>query len=226
MRQIVLDTETTGLDPAQGHRIIEIGAVEIIDRRCTGNNFHVYLNPERPCDPEAVRVHGLTDDFLADKPLFAEQVEAFLAYLGNAELIIHNAPFDLGFLKAELQRLERPSLQNPVYDSLIEARRRFPGQKNDLNTLCRRFFVDNSQRSLHGALLDCELLAEVYLAMTGGQVDIGLQENSPTSVAEQRSAPRPTLRPQGKLRVITASAEEEAAHAAYLAEMGNALWPQ
>ncbi|MEL5848764.1 MAG: DNA polymerase III subunit epsilon [Candidatus Igneacidithiobacillus chanchocoensis] len=224
MRQIVLDTETTGLDPAQGHRIIEIGAVEIVDRRCTGNNFHVYLNPERPCDPEAVRVHGLTDDFLADKALFAEQVEAFLAYLGDAELIIHNAPFDLGFLKAELQRLGRPALQNAVYDSLVEARRRFPGQKNDLNTLCRRFSVDNSQRSLHGALLDCELLAEVYLAMTGGQVDIGLQESGPAQVAKPSDA-RHSIRPAGNLRVITASVEEEAAHAAYLAGMGDALWP-
>ncbi|MBU2754878.1 DNA polymerase III subunit epsilon [Acidithiobacillus sp. CV18-2] len=223
MRQIVLDTETTGLDPSKGHRVIEIGAVEIIDRRLTGNNFHVYLNPERPCDPDAVRIHGLTDEFLQDKPLFADLAEDFLAYLGSDELIIHNAPFDIGFLSAELGLVQRSKLQNPVIDTLVEARRRFPGQKNDLDTLCRRYAVDNSQRSLHGALLDCELLAEVYLAMSGGQVDMGLMDAAPTD-ATGKGRSLPAVRPQGRLRVISASPEEKAAHAAYLAGMGNALW--
>lgn len=225
MRQIVLDTETTGLDPSKGHRVIEIGAVEIIDRRLTGNNFHVYLNPERPCDPDAVRIHGLTDEFLQDKPLFADLAEDFLAYLGSDELIIHNAPFDIGFLSAELGLLQRGKLPNPVIDTLVEARRRFPGQKNDLDTLCRRYSVDNSQRSLHGALLDCELLAEVYLAMSGGQVDMGLMDAAPAdATGKSRVRTLPAVRPQGRLRVISASPEEKAAHAAYLAGMGNALW--
>ncbi|WP_308389197.1 DNA polymerase III subunit epsilon [Acidithiobacillus sp. AMEEHan] len=225
MRQIVLDTETTGLDPSKGHRVIEIGAVEIIDRRLTGNNFHVYLNPGRSCDPDAVRIHGLTDEFLQDKPLFADLVEEFLAYLGSDELIIHNAPFDIGFLSAELRLLQRGKLQNPVIDTLVEARRRFPGQKNDLDTLCRRYSVDNSQRSLHGALLDCELLAEVYLAMSGGQVDMGLMDAAPAdATGKTGTAARPTVRPQGRLRIIAASPEERAAHDAYLAAMGNSLW--
>ncbi|MEY2342854.1 DNA polymerase III subunit epsilon [Acidithiobacillus sp. IBUN Pt1247-S3] len=224
VRQIVLDTETTGLDPGKGHRVIEIGAVEIVDRRLTGNNYHVYLNPERSSDPDAVRIHGLTDEFLQDKPLFAELAEGFLAYLGADELIIHNAPFDMGFLGAELTRAQRKKLQNPVFDSLVEARRRFPGQKNDLNTLCRRFSVDNSQRTLHGALLDCELLAEVYLAMTGGQVDMGLLDVSAGNAASKSPVQTTTPRPEGRLRVIVASAEELAAHDAYLGGMGNALW--
>ncbi len=226
MRQIVLDTETTGLDPGKGHRIIEIGAVEIVDRRLTGNNYHVYLNPERPCDPDAVRIHGLTDEFLQDKPLFGDLMEEFLGYVGNDELIIHNAPFDLGFFAAELRLQQRDQLKNPVYDSLVEARRRFPGQKNDLNSLCRRFAVDNSQRALHGALLDCELLADVYLAMTGGQVDMGLSDAPERVTARPGAVVNLPQRPAGRLRVISATAEEMAAHTAYLQQMGNALWQE
>ncbi len=226
MRQIVLDTETTGLDPGKGHRIIEIGAVEIVDRRLTGNNYHVYLNPERPCDPDAVRIHGLTDEFLQDKPLFGDLMEEFLGYVGNDELIIHNAPFDLGFFAAELRLQQRDQLKNPVYDSLVEARRRFPGQKNDLNSLCRRFAVDNSQRALHGALLDCELLADVYLAMTGGQVDMGLSDAPERVTARPGAVVNLPQRPAGQLRVIAATAEEMAAHTAYLQQMGNALWQE
>ncbi len=161
LRQVVLDTETTGIDWKQGHRVIEIGAVELLDRRLTGNNYQQYLNPQRSSDPEALRVHGLTDAFLADKPLFAEVAENFLNYLGDAELIIHNAPFDLGFLNHELGKIEKKPLNHKVLDTLVDARRRHPGQKNDLNSLCRRYNVDNSHRELHGALLDCEILAKV-----------------------------------------------------------------
>ena len=172
-RQIVLDTETTGLEVRQGHRIIEIGCVELINRRLTGNNFHMYLNPEREVEEGALAVHGLSDQFLSDKPLFSEIVEQFLAYVSGAELVIHNAAFDVGFLDAELQRLEyaTPAIGEicAVHDTLAQARKLFPGQRNDLDSLCKRYAVNNEQRELHGALLDAEILADVYLAMTGGQ---------------------------------------------------------
>ncbi|MDR7925657.1 DNA polymerase III subunit epsilon [Acidithiobacillus thiooxidans] len=237
LRQVVLDTETTGIDWKQGHRVIEIGAVELLDRRLTGNNYQQYLNPQRSSDPEALRVHGLSDAFLADKPLFAEVAENFLNYLGDAELIIHNAPFDLGFLNHELGKIEKMPLNHKVLDTLVDARRRHPGQKNDLNSLCRRYNVDNSHRELHGALLDCEILAKVYLGMTGGQVDMmGLlnaseeqsgtesSRDSATSVqiAQFNSS---TAAGRPRLRVIRATAEETALHAQYLEDMGGkALW--
>ncbi|MFC1602804.1 DNA polymerase III subunit epsilon [Pseudomonadota bacterium] len=173
MRQIVLDTETTGLEPKQGHRIIEIGCVELVDRRLTGNNFHQYLQPDREIDDAAVEVHGITTEFLADKPRFEDVVDDFINYVDGAELIIHNAPFDVGFLDAELVKVgkEEGLLERlcTITDTLVMARKKHPGQRNSLDALCRRYEIDNSQRQLHGALLDSEILADVYLIMTGGQ---------------------------------------------------------
>ena len=186
MRQVVLDTETTGLEVERGHRILEIGAVEIIDRKATGNHFHEYINPQRAIDSGALEVHGLTEEFLADKPVFQEISEKFLDFVGGAELVIHNAPFDISFLNNELSHCEDGNLGNwnklggvlvledicGVLDSLAIARDLHPGQKNSLDALCRRYEVDNSGRTLHGALLDAEILAEVFLLMTGGQTQL------------------------------------------------------
>lgn len=177
MRQIVLDTETTGLEPEQGHRIIEIGALEMIERRQTGRSFHVYLNPERDVEERALVVHGITNEFLADKPRFVDLAEDFIEFIRGAELIIHNADFDVGFLDSELARLDQPvrvADHATILDTLTLARELHPGQRVSLDALCKRYEVDNSGRELHGALLDAELLAEVYLAMTGGQVDLEL----------------------------------------------------
>jgi len=177
-RQIVLDTETTGLEHRQGHRIIEIGCVELINRKLTGNNYHIYLNPEREIDQGAIEVHGITNEFLADKPFFADIYQAMIDYLKGAELIIHNAAFDVGFLDAELEKITEatPKINDicAVHDTLIQARKMFPGQRNDLDSLCRRYEINNSHRELHGALLDAEILADVYLAMTGGQTLLSL----------------------------------------------------
>lgn len=223
MRQIVLDTETTGLEPELGHRIIEVGCVEIIGRRLTGNHFHVYINPEREIDQGAVEVHGLTLDFLSDKPRFADVAEAFVEFVRGAELVIHNAPFDVGFLDHELARLE----QSPgviadfcaVTDSLLLARRRHPGQKNNLDALCRRYDIDNSQRELHGALLDAEILAEVYLAMTGGQTALSLGADEHDQAGSDTTMVRrlPPERPQ--LAVIRASQLELSEHERLLSLM-------
>jgi DNA polymerase III subunit epsilon len=182
MRQIVLDTETTGLEVSQGHRVIEIGCVELIDRRLTGRHFHRYIKPEREIDEGALEVHGISNDFLADKPVFAQIIDDFVSFIDGAELIIHNAPFDIGFLDSEL------SLQGGSYgrirdrcsvvDTLELARSRHPGQKNNLDALCKRYSVDNSQRDLHGALLDAEILADVYLLMTGGQTALALDNET------------------------------------------------
>ncbi|MGD9388748.1 MAG: DNA polymerase III subunit epsilon, partial [Gammaproteobacteria bacterium] len=177
-RQVVLDTETTGLEPAEGHRIIEIGCLELVNRRLTGRKFHQYLNPEREIDPGAEDVHGLSNAFLADKPRFADVAGEFLEFVEGAELVIHNAAFDLGFLDTELARLEPPgpalSRICGVLDTLMLARQLHPGQRNSLDALCKRFGIDNSNRELHGALLDAELLADVYLVMTGGQAELVL----------------------------------------------------
>lgn len=173
MRQIVLDTETTGI--GVGHRIIEIGCVELIDRRLTGNHFHCYLNPERDVDPGAFRVHGLSRNFLQDKPLFAAVARDLLAFVEGSEVIIHNAPFDTGFLEAELTRINWPRAFRThcsVLDTLVLAKEKYPGQRNNLDALCKRLAIDNSKRALHGALLDAEILAAVYLAMTGGQISM------------------------------------------------------
>lgn len=180
MRQIVLDTETTGIGAEFGHRIIEIGCVELIDRKLTGNHFHVYLNPQRKVDEGAFKVHGISTEFLQDKALFSDVAADFIKFIDNSELIIHNAPFDVGFLNAELKRINwSKSLDNhcSVLDTLVLAREKHPGQRNGLDALCKRYDVDNSNRQLHGALLDAELLAFVYLAMTGGQGSLFIDED-------------------------------------------------
>jgi DNA polymerase-3 subunit epsilon len=235
MRQIVLDTETTGLDPQDGHRIIEIGCVELVDRRLTGNNFHRYLQPDREIDSGASEVHGITDAFLVDKPRFAEVAEALLDYLQGAELIIHNAAFDLGFLDREIAgwNLDAPRIGDlcEVTDTLIMARRLHPGQRNSLDALCKRYGVDHRHRDLHGALLDAEILADVYLAMTGGQVALCLgidtvADDPQGEVVRSRGRIDPN-RP--RLRVVAADAAALAAHAERLAAIhaasgGACLW--
>jgi DNA polymerase III subunit epsilon len=234
MRQIVLDTETTGLEPKEGHRIIEIGCVEVIDRRLTRNNFHQYLQPDREIDAGAVEVHGITNEFLCDKPRFGEIAEDFLRYIADAELIIHNAAFDVGFLDSELAqwRADTPRIAGlcRVTDTLAMARNLHPGQRNSLDALCKRYAVDNSRRELHGALLDAEILADVYLAMTGGQVSLQLggQGDSPATATGRIPVRRlPASRPP--LRVVRAAPEDVVAHQARLkaiqATSGACLWP-
>jgi DNA polymerase-3 subunit epsilon len=231
MRQIVLDTETTGLEPEQGHRIIEIGCVELNDRRLTGNNFHQYLQPDREIDAGAVEVHGITNEFLADKPRFADIAGDFLDYIRGAELVIHNAPFDVGFLNHELGMLAEPGPPLTevcgVTDTLEMARRMHPGQRNSLDALCKRYAVDNAHRELHGALLDAEILADVYLAMTGGQIAFALDGGEREAGAGPARGIRrlPVGRPP--LAVVRASADELRAHRARLEAMragGRCLW--
>lgn len=174
MRQIVLDTETTGIGAEKGHRIIEIGCVELIDRKLTGRHYHQYINPMRPSDEEAIAVHGITNEFLADKPVYAQIAQTFAEFIAGAELVIHNAPFDVGFMDAEFKRLNMPLTNTfcSVLDTLVMARDMHPGQRNSLDALCKRYGIDNSHRELHGALLDAEILSDVYLMMTGGQTDL------------------------------------------------------
>ena len=225
MREIVLDTETTGLDPAEGHRIVEIGAVELFNHVPTGRSFHRYMNPQRPMPAEALAVHGLDDRFLSDKPLFADVVDEFLRFIAEARLIIHNAVFDMRFLNAELQRCGRPILPaEQALDTLQIARRRFPGSPSSLDALCRRFGVDNSGREKHGALLDSELLAEVYLELIGGRqpdFTLSVAQKNQTDSADTgwRPRPRPTPLPP---RLTEA---ERAAHAEFVAGLGDsAVW--
>lgn len=215
MRQVVLDTETTGLEPGQGHRVIEIGGVELIDRQFTGGQFHEYLNPQRRIDRGALEVHGIDEAFLAEKPTFAEVAAAFIRFVEGAELIIHNAPFDVGFLDHELSLLpgKRRRIEDlcEVTDSLALARRMYPGQKNSLDALCRRYEIDNSARRNHGALLDAQILADVYLAMTGGQTALfGGSQEQELPGAGDGFEPLPAERP--KLKVILATAEELERH--------------
>lgn len=222
MRQIVLDTETTGLEPAEGHRIIEIGCLELIDRRLSGRQFHRYINPERLVESGALTVHGLSDEFLADKPRFEEIAGEFIEFIRGAELLIHNASFDVGFLDSELARLDagpRVADLAEVLDTLMLARELHPGQRNSLDALCRRYEVDNSNRTLHGALLDSELLAEVYLIMTGGQVALGLDLESAAMPAADPSMP--AFDAAGLVRK-TAGAGELEAHRALLEKIGRA----
>ncbi len=234
MRQVVLDTETTGLETAQGHRIIEIGCVEMVDRRLTHRHFHQYIHPERDIEEGALEVHGITEAFLADKPRFADIAGDFLEFVSNAELVIHNAAFDIAFLNYELALLgasvavSRMDECCSVLDTLAMARDLHPGQRNSLDALCKRYSVDNSQRSLHGALLDAEILADVYLAMTGGQATLDLSVDRiarRTQVASWREGARPPL------RIVRANADELAAHAERLdaldsASDGRCLWKQ
>ena len=214
MRQIVLDTETTGLDPRQGHRIIEIGALELIDRQLTGRQYHVYLNPEREIELGALEVHGITEEFLRDKPLFADIADDLLAFADGAELVIHNAPFDIGFIDNELFLAghEYASITEiaSVLDTLELARDLHPGQRNNLDALCKRYEVDNSSRSLHGALLDAEILSDVYLAMTGGQVDLGLSLESAAVTLADEEGQLPAGHPA--LIVLRASGAELVQH--------------
>ncbi|HDZ57520.1 MAG TPA: DNA polymerase III subunit epsilon [Pseudomonas xinjiangensis] len=235
MREVVLDTETTGIEVREGHRIIEIGCVELLDRRLTGRHFHVYINPQREVDEGAFAVHGISDEFLTDKPLFADVVDDFMQFVNGARLVIHNAAFDVGFLNAELSRLNAGHGEMADYcgvvDTLLMAREKHPGQRNSLDALCKRYGVDNSQRDLHGALLDAEILADVYLIMTGGQTALSLagqgaeQDSDGDGIGIIRRLD-PETRP--RLKIIQASEEDLVAHAERLAAIektaGFALW--
>ncbi len=224
-RQIVLDTETTGLDPQQGHRIIEIAAVELIDRIFTGNHYHYYFNPQREIDPGARAVHGITSEFLTGKPLFQHKATEFIEFIKNAELIIHNAPFDVGFLDNEFQLINNALGKIidhcTVFDTLQFARQRHPGQKNNLDALCKRYKVDNSQRNLHGALMDAELLAKVYLAMTGGQGSLFGGEEGDTKSIQINTKITRISSDRKSLKIIKASAEEEALHNMRMAKLAE-----
>ncbi len=233
MRQIVLDTETTGLEPKNGHRIIEIGCVELVDRKLTGNTFHQYLQPGREIDPGAIEIHGISNEFLADKPLFEDILDDFVNFIRGAELVIHNAPFDVGFINHELRLCgEQAQVEElcTVLDTLKMARRMHPGQKNNLDILCKRYMIDNSSRELHGALLDAEILADVYLAMTGGQVTLSLDSGdaSPDG-GDAVQAVRRLDSDRKALRVIHPDKDELFAHEAcleHLAETagGRTVW--
>ena len=220
MRQIVLDTETTGLEAQDGHRIIEIGCVELLNRRLTPNRFHYYLNPDRDIDQGAIEVHGITNESLLDKPRFHDIADDLLRYLQGAELIIHNAPFDVGFIDAEFKRVDGRwqgiASTCQITDTLQMARRLHPGQKNNLDALCKRYLVDNSQRELHGALLDAEILAEVYLAMTGGQTSLGLDQEAANQLGEQSDKVKRLDTRRPTLKVIRADGAETALHNARL----------
>lgn len=236
MRQIVLDTETTGLEPQQGHRIIEIGCVELQNRRATGNSFHHYIQPDREVDEGALEVHGITNEFLADKPRFEQIADEFLDFVHGSELIIHNAPFDIGFLDAELRRLGNrypPMLELcTVTDSLALARQLHPGQRNSLDALCKRYGVNNEHRELHGALLDARILADLYLAMTGGQTSLSLAGHDDGGVIQSRGdadGVRRLAADRQRLRVRRADEAELRRHAATLeaiarAKGGPCLW--
>lgn len=225
MRQIFLDTETTGLDAANGDRLVEIGCIEMVDRRYiegAAGRFHHYVNPQRSSHPDALRVHGITDEFLADKPLFADIVQDFLAFVRGAELIIHNAAFDVGFIDAELARLKLPPLREHaarITDSLLLAREQFPGKANSLDALCKRLEVDNSGRDLHGALLDAGLLAEVYIRMTRGQDSLVIEQHEESATAGE--LPALDLR-SFELLLLPPSEQERRAHALVLADLDKA----
>ncbi|WP_197095232.1 DNA polymerase III subunit epsilon [Candidatus Erwinia haradaeae] len=236
MRQIMLDTETTGMNiigpPHEGHRIIEIGAVEVINRRLTGNNFHFYINPNRLVEPEAFRIHGISDDFLKDKPTFSQIADDFLAYIKGGELVIHNASFDIGFIDYEFSKLYRGIAKTETFckitDSLSIARKLFPGKRNNLNALCTRYKIDNSKRTLHGALLDAEILAEVFLMMTGGQITLPLFTKGTCNSAKNNQKNHQTPHVSAKLCVVRATEDELIAHVERLnfikEKSGICLW--
>lgn len=232
VRQIVLDTETTGLNPQEGHRVIEIGCVELLNRRLSGRHFHVYINPEREIDAGAVEVHGITNEFLADKPVFSTIVEDFINFIRDAELVIHNAPFDVGFLNHEFGLLNNGTgaIENysSVFDTLTFARKKHPGQRNSLDALCKRYGIDNSHRDLHGALLDAEILADVYLLMTGGQASLLDEESSREESSEGESIIVRLSSDRPRLKVVQCDAEELAEHQRRLVAIekagGVCLW--
>lgn len=232
-RQIVLDTETTGLEHRQGHRIIEIGCVELINRKLTGNNYHIYLNPEREIDQGAIEVHGITNEFLADKPLFADIADSMMEYLSGAELVIHNAAFDVGFLDAELEKLPQPMSKIDdvcaVHDTLLQARKMFPGQRNDLDSLCKRYEINNSHRELHGALLDAEILADVYLMMTGGQTMLSLDAANNAADQDSGSAQQKVNFAELSLPITQPTNEESENHVEWVKRLnekvdGDCVW--
>lgn len=225
MRQIVLDTETTGIDPKQGHRIIEIGCVELINRKLTGQHYHVYINPDRVVEQEAIDVHGITNEFLADKPRFSEVAQSFFEFVDGSELVIHNAAFDVGFINHEfsLLRPKRPEIEKScgVLDTLAMARQKHPGSKVSLDALCKRYGIDNGHRTLHGALLDAEILADVYLLLSGGQeaFELGHGSSGGGSGGEIRRLQRDIA--ESSLPIIHASEEELSEHNAYLEKLGD-----
>ena len=222
MREIVLDTETTGLDPGAGHRIVEIGCVELLHRLPSGRQFRTYLNPERDMPEEARAIHGLTDEFLAGQPLFEAVVDEFLEFIGDAPLVIHNARFDLKFLNAELGKLGKPGIEPArAIDTVAMARQRFPGAQASLDALCRRFEIDNSSRDLHGALLDCQLLAEVYLELCGGR-----QPGFDLAATRRAAASDAPARPRRPARPHAPTAEESTAHEALVDSMKDPVWRQ
>ncbi|MBD1229296.1 DNA polymerase III subunit epsilon [Xenorhabdus griffiniae] len=235
-RQIVLDTETTGMNKLgvhyEGHNIIEIGAVEVINRRLTGRHFHIYIKPERLVDPEAFEVHGISDEFLQDKPKFADIADEFIEFIRGAELIIHNATFDIGFMDYEFSKLNRnipPTAEFcTITDTLALARKLFPGKRNNLDALCDRYHIDNSKRTLHGALLDAEILADVYLSMTGGQTSLAFSMEGETSGSTQVAEIQKITRPQSGLKIVYASDEELIQHESRLdlveKKGGSCLW--
>lgn len=231
MRQIVLDTETTGLNPRAGDRVIEIGCVELVNRRLTGNNFHYYINPERDSEEGALAVHGLTTEFLSDKPKFAEIADEFRDYIAGAEVIIHNAPFDVGFLDEEFRRLNVPAFRehvDGVIDTLVQAKEMHPGKRNSLDALCDRYGISNAHRTLHGALLDAELLAEVYLSMTRGQNSLTIDLGAPAETTGVQMLEEIAI---AEVIVLQASEEELAEHEAAIAILdkevkGESLWRQ
>ena len=226
MRQIVLDTETTGLEPSQGHKIIEIGCVELVNRRLTGNHYHQYIQPDREIDEGAIEVHGISNEFLMDKPLFADVVEDFMDFVRGAELVIHNAPFDVGFLNHELKMLKgsHDKLEShcTVLDTLKLARKMHPGQKNSLDALCKRYEVNNSHRELHGALLDAEILADVYLLMTGGQTSLLLGSQGDEAQSKTGGGIRRLASDRPRLKVVKSGSEEQTAHEARLISISEA----
>ncbi len=232
IRQVVLDTETTGLSPKEGHRIIEIGCVELIDRQLTGNTYHQYINPERKIDKGAIAVHGITNDFLQDKPGFADVADTFHRFIEGAELIIHNAPFDVSFIDHEFRKVKKSPFtlkkSCDILDTLVMARKKHPGQRNSLDALCKRYYIDNSDRSLHGALLDAQLLAKVYLLMTGGQTSL-FEEDANNDVSEARNIELKKLEKQYKIPIIFPQQDELVQHKAQLEKIGqesggNCIW--